>query len=78
MLYAYVERFDVMGGRGNILGEDKEVNKAYIYDLIIKIAKACSLQGQCGLPSSVFLKHISTLGHALGLNKTEKRATWRE
>jgi hypothetical protein len=30
MLHAYVERFDVMGGRGNILGWDGEVNKAYI------------------------------------------------
>jgi hypothetical protein len=30
MLYAYVERFDVMGERGNILGWDEEVNKAYV------------------------------------------------
>jgi hypothetical protein len=28
MLHAYVERFDVMGGRENILGWDREVNKA--------------------------------------------------
>jgi hypothetical protein len=28
MLHAYVERFDVMGGRENILGWDGEVNKA--------------------------------------------------
>jgi hypothetical protein len=28
MLHACVERFDVMGGRGNILGWDGEVNKA--------------------------------------------------
>jgi hypothetical protein len=28
MLYACVERFDEMGGRGNILGWDGEVNKA--------------------------------------------------
>jgi hypothetical protein len=28
MLHACVERFDVMGGRGNILGWDREVNKA--------------------------------------------------
>jgi urea transporter len=28
MLHAYVERFDVMGGRGNILGLGWEVNKA--------------------------------------------------
>jgi hypothetical protein len=31
MLHTYVKRFDVMGGRGNILGwdgEDGEVNKA--------------------------------------------------
>jgi hypothetical protein len=28
MLHASVERFDVMGGRGNILGWDGEVNKA--------------------------------------------------
>jgi hypothetical protein len=27
MLHACVERFDVMGGRGNILGWDGEVNK---------------------------------------------------
>jgi hypothetical protein len=30
MLHAYVERFDVMGGRENILGWDGEVNKAYV------------------------------------------------
>jgi hypothetical protein len=29
MLHACVERFDVMGGRGNILGWDREVNKAW-------------------------------------------------
>jgi hypothetical protein len=28
MLHACVERFDVMGGRGNILGWEGEVNKA--------------------------------------------------
>jgi hypothetical protein len=28
MLHIYVERFDVMGGRENILGCDGEVNKA--------------------------------------------------
>jgi hypothetical protein len=28
MLHACVERFDVMDGRGNILGWDGEVNKA--------------------------------------------------
>jgi hypothetical protein len=28
MLHACVERFDVMGVRGNILGWDREVNKA--------------------------------------------------
>jgi hypothetical protein len=34
MLYACVERFDVMSVRGNILGWDGEVNKAiYIYVL---------------------------------------------
>jgi hypothetical protein len=27
MLHACVERFDVTGGRGNILGWDEEVNK---------------------------------------------------
>jgi hypothetical protein len=30
MLYVCVEKFDVMGGRGNILGWDGEVNKAVI------------------------------------------------
>jgi hypothetical protein len=30
MLYTYVERFDVMDIRGNILGWDGEVNKAYV------------------------------------------------
>jgi hypothetical protein len=30
MLYAYVERFDVMGVRENILGWDGEVNKALL------------------------------------------------
>jgi hypothetical protein len=28
MLHAYVERFDVMGGRENILGWDGDVNEA--------------------------------------------------
>jgi hypothetical protein len=27
MLHACIERFDVMSGRGNILGWDEEVNK---------------------------------------------------
>jgi hypothetical protein len=31
MLYACVERFDVMGGRGNILGWVGEVNKARVW-----------------------------------------------
>jgi hypothetical protein len=30
MLHACIERFDVMGGRENILGWDVEVNKAYV------------------------------------------------
>jgi hypothetical protein len=30
MLHAYVERFDVMGGRENILGWDGEVNEALV------------------------------------------------
>jgi hypothetical protein len=30
MLYACVERFDVMGGRENILGWDGKVNKANV------------------------------------------------
>jgi hypothetical protein len=30
MLHACVKRFDVMGGRGNILGWEGEVNKAYM------------------------------------------------
>jgi hypothetical protein len=30
MLYAYVERFDVMGEKGNILGWDGKVNKAEV------------------------------------------------
>jgi hypothetical protein len=30
MLHVCVERFDVMGGRGNILGWDEEVNKAQV------------------------------------------------
>jgi hypothetical protein len=28
MLHTYVEKFDVMGERGNILGWNREVNKA--------------------------------------------------
>jgi hypothetical protein len=28
MLHAFFERFDVISGRGNILGWDREVNKA--------------------------------------------------
>jgi hypothetical protein len=34
MLHACVERFDVMGERGNILGCHGEVNKAYMYVLM--------------------------------------------
>jgi hypothetical protein len=30
MLHTCVERFDVIGGRENILGWDGEVNKAYV------------------------------------------------
>jgi hypothetical protein len=30
MLHACVERFDVMDGRGNILGWDGKVNQAYL------------------------------------------------
>jgi hypothetical protein len=30
MFYACVERFDVMGGRGNILGWEGEVNEALL------------------------------------------------
>jgi hypothetical protein len=30
MLHACVERFDVMGGRENILGWDREVNKVWV------------------------------------------------
>jgi hypothetical protein len=32
MLHACVERFDVMGVRGNILGWDGEVNKALLHN----------------------------------------------
>jgi hypothetical protein len=32
MLYACVERFDVMGIRGNILSWNGEVNKAHVND----------------------------------------------
>jgi hypothetical protein len=35
MLHACVERFDVMGGRGNILGWDGEVNQT-ILTIVIK------------------------------------------
>jgi hypothetical protein len=31
MLHAYVERFDVIDGRENILGWDGEVNEAVVY-----------------------------------------------
>jgi hypothetical protein len=31
MLHVCVKRFDVMGGRGNILGWNEEVNKAYMH-----------------------------------------------
>jgi hypothetical protein len=44
MLYACVERFDVMGGRGNILGWDGEVNKAYlIYTVLRSVEKTCKI-----------------------------------
>jgi hypothetical protein len=37
MLHARVERFDVIGGRGNILGWDEEVNKA-VMDCLGKVS----------------------------------------
>jgi hypothetical protein len=33
MLHTYVEKFDIMGRRGNILGWDGEVNKVYSISL---------------------------------------------
>jgi hypothetical protein len=33
MLHACVERFDVMGGKWNILGWDGEVNKALVQEM---------------------------------------------
>jgi hypothetical protein len=47
MLHACVERFDVIGGRGNILGWDGEVNKAI--DKYLISARIQSLQlRKCG------------------------------
>jgi hypothetical protein len=37
MLHACVERFDMMGGRGNILGWDGEVNKAIYTNHKVKL-----------------------------------------
>jgi hypothetical protein len=44
MLHACVERFDVMGGRGNILGWDEGVNKALdsLHDYICTIITVCA------------------------------------
>jgi hypothetical protein len=39
MLHACVERFDVMDGRGNILGWDGEVNKALV---LVKVDVTCT------------------------------------
>jgi hypothetical protein len=41
MLHACVERFDMMGERGNILGWDGEVNKALVY-IGYKAARLCT------------------------------------
>jgi hypothetical protein len=38
MLHACIERFDVMGGRENILGWDGEVNKATVPLLLLHAA----------------------------------------
>jgi hypothetical protein len=46
MLHACVERFDVMGGRGNILGWEGEVNKAITSNNItIHTNHRCLLKG---------------------------------
>jgi hypothetical protein len=37
MLHACVKRFDVMGGRGNILGWEGEVNKALVEFCFIRV-----------------------------------------
>jgi hypothetical protein len=43
MLHACVERFDVMGRRGNILGWDEEVNKALVnMDSVLSYRAPCS------------------------------------
>jgi hypothetical protein len=42
MFYACVERFDVIGVRGNILGWDGEVNKALVGDQALSVIMICS------------------------------------
>jgi hypothetical protein len=53
MLHAYVERFDVMGGRGNILGWDGEVNKAKVSRVLYLLALLVVVNIRpCSLPIS--------------------------
>jgi hypothetical protein len=47
MLHACVERFDVMGGRGNILGWVGEVNKALlVFSSVWLTGSNGSIQGE--------------------------------
>jgi hypothetical protein len=53
MFYAYVERFDVMGERWNILGWDGEVNKALV--VVLPVFKtAPSLKRQPSVKTLVY------------------------
>jgi hypothetical protein len=53
MLHACIERFDVMGGRENILGWDGEVNKAWVSMISLwQVAwKTCPMIPSLGLLS---------------------------
>jgi hypothetical protein len=60
MLHACVGRFDVMGGRGNILGWDGEVNKAMI-DMPSPIHALLYLS-----PSGLYMYSAHSLLHTVG------------
>jgi hypothetical protein len=76
MLHAYVERFDVMGGRGNILGWDWEVIKALVF-ICTKMAADWigSLRARCTAGAGQRLEAEGVLGSCTKLMKSGRKVT---
>jgi hypothetical protein len=69
MLHACVERFDVMGGRGNILGWDGEVNTPMVLSTVvasfIELAFQTSVMKKLKLHNSLIKKKNCILQYNL-------------